>query len=241
MPRPFLFGLAGALLLAAALVLWFVVAPPDRGAPVPGDSPSAGAAPPARAVADAAKQLTEPARPAANPPSFDVVRVNPQGDAVIAGRAEPGAAVEVRDGARVIGRVTADERGEWVLLPSEPLPGGKRALSLQATRDGAPPVTSDKVVEFDLPARGAARADAGAPGDGAAAAGADAARTAAAGARAPETGQAVVQPGNSLWELARRRYGNGLEYGTIYQANRGQIRDPDLIYPGQVFVIPPSR
>ncbi|MEJ0067760.1 MAG: LysM peptidoglycan-binding domain-containing protein [Pseudomonadota bacterium] len=48
----------------------------------------------------------------------------------------------------------------------------------------------------------------------------------------------MVAPGNSLWELARNRYGDGAQYQTIYQANRGQIRNPDLIYPGQVFVMP---
>ena len=48
----------------------------------------------------------------------------------------------------------------------------------------------------------------------------------------------VVQPGNSLWRIARRSYGEGLRYTVIYEANKDHIRDPDLIYPGQVFVIP---
>ena len=48
----------------------------------------------------------------------------------------------------------------------------------------------------------------------------------------------MVQPGNSLWRLARRTYGSGLRYTDIYDANRDQIRDPNLIYPGQVFVLP---
>src|SRR3546814_4590092 len=46
-------------------------------------------------------------------------------------------------------------------------------------------------------------------------------------------GQVVVQPGNSLWRIARRIYGEGLRYTVIYQANQRQIRNPDLIYPGQ--------
>jgi nucleoid-associated protein YgaU len=50
--------------------------------------------------------------------------------------------------------------------------------------------------------------------------------------------QFVVQPGNSLWRIARRAYGEGLRYSVIYQANQSQIRDPDLIYPGQIFTIP---
>ncbi len=48
----------------------------------------------------------------------------------------------------------------------------------------------------------------------------------------------VVQPGNSLWRIARRLSGKGLDYVYIYGANQSQIRDPDLIYPGQVFEIP---
>jgi nucleoid-associated protein YgaU len=48
----------------------------------------------------------------------------------------------------------------------------------------------------------------------------------------------VVQPGNSLWRIARRLSGKGLDYVYIYGVNQGQIRNPDLIYPGQVFEIP---
>jgi nucleoid-associated protein YgaU len=48
----------------------------------------------------------------------------------------------------------------------------------------------------------------------------------------------VVQPGNSLWRIARRVYGEGIRYTVIYQANRQMIRDPNLIYPGQVFEVP---
>lgn len=57
----------------------------------------------------------------------------------------------------------------------------------------------------------------------------------------PEGRRVIVQEGNSLWRLARRAYGDGLAYTVIYDANRGQIRDPDLIYPGQIFVVPSSR
>jgi len=65
-------------------------------------------------------------------PSFDVVRINPGGQAVIAGHAAPGAEVSVRDAGRDIGRTVADAQGSWVLLPSEPMPGGARELTLSA-------------------------------------------------------------------------------------------------------------
>ncbi len=59
-----------------------------------------------------------------------------------------------------------------------------------------------------------------------------------AGAVAAGPGRLVVQPGANLWTIARRRYGRGVEYTLIYEANRDRIRDPDLIYPGQVFDLP---
>ena len=48
----------------------------------------------------------------------------------------------------------------------------------------------------------------------------------------------TVQPGNTLWAIARDRYGEGPAYVKLFEANRDRIRDPDLIYPGQVFSIP---
>lgn len=48
----------------------------------------------------------------------------------------------------------------------------------------------------------------------------------------------TVQPGNTLWAIARDRYGEGIAYVRVFDANRDRIRDPDLIYPGQVFSIP---
>jgi nucleoid-associated protein YgaU len=52
------------------------------------------------------------------------------------------------------------------------------------------------------------------------------------------TGKAIIRKGDNLWTIARRVYGSGYEYIQIYGANRDQIRDPDLIYPGQVFDLP---
>ena len=48
----------------------------------------------------------------------------------------------------------------------------------------------------------------------------------------------TVQPGHNLWTLARAHYGSGVRYTQIFTANRDQIRDPDLIYPGQIFNMP---
>jgi len=48
----------------------------------------------------------------------------------------------------------------------------------------------------------------------------------------------TVQPGSTLWAIARDNYGDGLMYVRVFEANRDSIRDPDLIYPGQVFTVP---
>ena len=48
----------------------------------------------------------------------------------------------------------------------------------------------------------------------------------------------TVQPGYTLWAIARNRYGRGILYVQVFEANRDKIRDPDLIYPGQVFQLP---
>ena len=48
----------------------------------------------------------------------------------------------------------------------------------------------------------------------------------------------TVKRGDCLWNIAKRFYGNGSKYTVIYNANRNKIRNPNLIYPGQVFWIP---
>ncbi len=328
-------------------------------------------------------------------PTFDVVRIGPGGDAVIAGRAEPGSRVRIIDDGVVIGEVVADERGEWVFLPDAPLepgtrefglemhgkngepvvsedvvvlvvpqPGediagrpageGAQALALRVPRSGAGATTvlqkpsefsGDAVTAFERPA--GAPVDAGDPGGREAAAvetplpaegdGHVTPRPRTPGAT-PEVGRAIaftvdaidydadgriivsgrapgnaavhvylsnrfigrsvadrggvwrlvpedeiapglytlradqvddagkvavrielpfvraepifetadersiiVQPGNSLWRIARRTYGSGYAYAVIYDANRDQIRDPDRIYPGQIFALPATN
>ena len=55
---------------------------------------------------------------------------------------------------------------------------------------------------------------------------------------APPVRQLTVQAGDTLWAISRDRYGDGMLFVRVFEANRGAIRDPDLIYPGQVFTIP---
>lgn len=389
--RNALFAALGVALMggAAAIALWPAGKPADK----PADGPVALASAPAStataapaqvaaqtaaqaAPQSAAVQKAAPVTPAANPepakpaaPSFDVVRVAPDGATVMAGRAAPGSEVTVTDGGSQVASAKADQRGEWVMLPDKPLAPGTRELNLTETRPGVDaPVPADKVVVVmvpepaakpspESPAAAASAPPASAPPASATTAPALTAPVAVAvprdglagatpamggssilqappvpdnGAPAPPGGvsvetmdydpagrvalggraapnsavqlyldnilvgsahsdpkgnwrltpeklidpglytlradqvtlsgkvvaraelpvqvsampaatdgrNVVVQPGNSLWRLARRTYGDGMLYTTIYTANREQIRDPDLIYPGQIFTLP---
>jgi nucleoid-associated protein YgaU len=65
-----------------------------------------------------------------------------------------------------------------------------------------------------------------------------AAPTAAEGVSPSGAAKITVQPGFTLWGIAKQNYGSGIMYVRVYEANREQIGDPDLIYPGQVFSVP---
>jgi len=334
-------------------------------APVTTATPPAAAAPPAPAAQVTA---TPPDTPVPSP-SFDIVRVNDRGQAVMAGRAAPGAEVVILDGGQEIARITANSRGEWVFVSDTPLPAGGRQLTLSATSSDGTVLASSGSVVLIVPERGediagrpaeapaerralallvpgpdaaprvlqtpAAENAAATAGDASVAASAPVSIPAAPaqGARPPRAGQlnleivdydeggevrfagtapantpirvyvdnapvgdtvadaegrwtlvprtpvapgthalrvdqiapqggrvaarvelpfqradlppealrggkVVVQPGQSLWRIARAFYGRGVRYTVIYQANRDAIRDPSLIYPGQIFDLP---
>ncbi|WP_240790460.1 LysM peptidoglycan-binding domain-containing protein [Rhodobacter sp. SY28-1] len=63
---------------------------------------------------------------------------------------------------------------------------------------------------------------------------------AATPAAAPAPVTVTVQPGFTLWGIAQERYGDGVLYVQVFEANRDKIKNPDLIYPGQVFSVPES-
>lgn len=54
----------------------------------------------------------------------------------------------------------------------------------------------------------------------------------------PAHGSIIIRKGDNLWTISKRNYGRGTRYTTIYSANRDQIKNPDLIWPGQVFTMP---
>lgn len=314
MSRPVIIALAGfvVIVVAIAMSLWTGL----------GDSLTSSPPSPATTADTPSKDSPTPAP---SSPSFDIVRINPQGETVIAGRAAPKAEVVILDGGKEIGRVTADARGEWVFVPDRPLAPGSRELSLKATNpDGSVHETNSPVVlvvpdrakdkdsslavkvnpdgsieilqgpdgkdtnaalmvagiKYDEKGRlsltgkappkatlqvyldnrslGHTQADDQGRwqfstraelrsgehslridqvgGDGKVQARAEVSFSPSG--NLPPEGKVTVERGNSLWRIARRTYGSGYDYLIIYKANKGQIGDPNRIYPGQVFNVP---
>lgn len=97
--------------------------------------------------------------------------------------------------------------------------------------------TADAPAPDTAPTETAAAEPAATP-DAPAAPQADAPAATPAAAPAPVT--VTVQPGFTLWGIAQERYGDGVLYIQVFEANRDKIKNPDLIYPGQVFSVPES-
>ncbi len=107
-------------------------------------------------VATGEKPGAEPAKPAETKPaeskptavpSFDVVRIEPTGDGVIAGRAEPGWTIALEDSGAKIADTKVDEEGAWSIVLDKPLSSGDHSLTLRATSpDGTQGLTGQQPV-----------------------------------------------------------------------------------------------
>ena len=81
-------------------------------------------------------------------PSFDVVRIEPSGDGVMAGQAQPGWSVKIASGGKTLAETTADEEGAWTIVLEEPLPQGDHELIVTATSpDGASSLSAQQSVK----------------------------------------------------------------------------------------------
>ena len=263
--------------------------------PAPAPEPKAGGLAETQNQVTAALADLAPVKPlppvADSGPRFDVARVDDHGEAaVIAGRATPGARVELLRDGKPLDSVVADASGQFVMTPPQ-LPPGSYELTLRAkapdgtvTESGRTmPVTIAAAVPRPTPA---AKQDAGQepkqaekPDDKpdvvaalpsasprlASAPDRQAARPRLTGAPKPKVlarapadttvasaspadvlttapaqagGSRVIARGDSLWALSRLAYGDGARYAVIFKANRDKISNPNLIYPGQTFVMP---
>jgi nucleoid-associated protein YgaU len=213
-------------------------------------------------------------------PAFDIARIERTGEAVIAGRAAPGATVDLlRNGERLDGAV-ADQSGQFAMIVPR-LPPGSYELTLSARSPDGTLATSKQGVAVALEEAGsslgaapsrtetpsnvaetakmkglsqdvrssqarllsppppqAAKPDAVSQPPHALAAASPSEGASSSSGRAPRTLTRVVSRGDSLWHISRVTYGVGEQYVVVYKANRDRIRNPNLIYPGQIFVIP---
>ncbi|HVV95102.1 MAG TPA: Ig-like domain-containing protein, partial [Hyphomicrobiales bacterium] len=122
-------------------------APPSAAPPAAG---SAAAAAPGAAAPSAAAMAKAPAKPAG--PSFDVVRVEPSGENVVAGRAAPDSKVDLLANGKVAGTATADEAGQFVMTPP-PLTPGSHQLTLRATDAAGHAALSERSVVVSVPSK----------------------------------------------------------------------------------------
>lgn len=142
--------------------------------------------------------------------SIDVIDYGEGGAVLVSGRGQAGATVRLYLDNRPIGEGGTDPRGRFRIQAGEAIaPGIYRLRADQLDASGKVTARAETPFQRAAPAE-----------------------------IAVAEGRVVVQPGNSLWRIARRVYGEGPRYTVIYQANQEQIRNPDLIYPGQIFTVP---
>jgi LysM domain len=143
---------AGAVVVAAALGAWHSKQsePNIVGQAAKSATTASPAAAPSRSAEAPPPQTAAP--PTVAVPSFDVARIGPDGRAVIAGRAQPGAKIVLLDGDKEVAHGHADANGEWVVLAQDPpLGAGQHELRVIQHVEGRAPVTSDQVVVAIVP------------------------------------------------------------------------------------------
>ena len=143
--------------------------------------------------------------------TVDVVDYGADGRVNIGGHAPPNSRIQVYLDNILIGHSLSNAEGRWGLTPDQPVRPGRYTLRADhVSGDGS--VSARAEIPFQMADQIASSLPAGQ--------------------------NIVVQPGASLWRIARRTYGDGVRFSLIYEANQTQIRDPDLIYPGQIFTVP---
>ncbi|MDU1693291.1 MAG: LysM peptidoglycan-binding domain-containing protein, partial [Bradyrhizobium sp.] len=187
--------------------------------------------------------------------AVDAVDVEPSGILRVSGRARPGATVRLYLNDRLISSATAAADGRLNITIGKDV---ARASNDRIRLDEVDPKSGSFQARAEVPlslpedsttaslpsAAGAAGKANGSPAaqrTALAAAGGSQDTVAHAGGGEPKMITVTVARGDSLWHISRRLLGGGTRYAVIYKANREQIRSPDLIYPGQVFLLPAKR
>ncbi|WP_411352711.1 LysM peptidoglycan-binding domain-containing protein [Leisingera aquaemixtae] len=154
--------------------------------------------------------------------ALDAISYNGAGAVQLTGRARPKSRVRVYvDNAQVAEIDTADD-GRWK-GELENVPPGLYTLRVDEIEPGSGKVVSRLETPFKREAPDALPQPAG---------------DAAPDQPVPLVRAVTVQKGDTLWAISQEKFGSGFLYVRVFEANKGAIRNPDLIYPGQVFTIP---
>lgn len=164
---------------------------------------------------------TEPTEP--EQVELDTIGYSDTGDVQLTGRVTEGSAVRLYLNNRLVADVTPETGGNWRGELQGIEPGVYTLRVDEVGTDGT--VVSRLETPFKREPVEVLQA-------------ADAATTPDAAAETPPIRQVTVQKGDTLWAISRERFGDGVLYVRLFDANRDLIRDPDLIYPGQIFTIP---
>lgn len=171
--------------------------------------------------------------------SVDAVEIDEKTKSLyVAGSAVPvGAEIRIYVDDKYIGSAKTNSSGRWLLQVKGDLYPGKHRIRADHVDPSSGTVFARAEVpfvreagnEFLKPVKLAAR------GSGEAAQGGSGAATIL------DPKNVIIRRGDNLWTISRRLYGAGIRYTTIYQANTDQIQNPNLIFPGQLFVLPQAN
>ncbi|MCC5975926.1 MAG: LysM peptidoglycan-binding domain-containing protein [Rubellimicrobium sp.] len=177
------------------------------------------------ADADGVRVLQPTLSPAATPEvlttvALDTISYSAEGEIILAGRATGGGSILIYLDNVFLAEVAVQPDGTWSLSGIEIAPGVYTLRVDQVGPDGR--VMSRIETPFQREERAVIAAVMAEQTD----------------AEDFDVAVLTVQPGHTLWAIARDRYGEGILYVSVFEANRDRIRNPDLIFPGQVFVLP---
>ena len=158
--------------------------------------------------------------------SVDAVGYDQSGSIQFSGHAHPGGAVHLFVDGRPTAEIKADDKGQWTYASAAGIPAGTHDLRAEETD-----ANGNVVARVTLPFKRE---------DKATVLSAEAVVSAGPAQSSPaeRPHSVTIQPGNTLWRLSRELYGAGRNYTVIFQANKSQIKNPRLIYPGQILATP---
>jgi nucleoid-associated protein YgaU len=183
---------------------------------------------------------------------LEAAEIEPSGKFHVTGRARPGAAARLYLNDTFVASVTAGADGRFAVTINEGVAPGSYRVRLDEVEPHSGAVRARAEVPFNVPETAVTAsvpvqsatskqqniAAGQQPQLAAAVATVLADRGSPTTVVVPKIATTTVSRGDSLWRLSRLTYGAGTRYAVIYKANREQIRNPNLIHPGQIFVLP---